>query len=165
MSEEFPVYRGPAAREALYRLVPGMLTAILRTPDPDQTLFRLERFLEAVGPRGGYYSMLEENPRTLGHLIEVCEDQEERLARLGVMRVQEMLRIGVGELMGALDPWEEAEELSDLADVLLDLTLGEALRGADQDPSAGPPPVHPGSWELRGQGTQLQVGPGHHVRV
>ncbi|MGQ9653873.1 MAG: bifunctional [glutamate--ammonia ligase]-adenylyl-L-tyrosine phosphorylase/[glutamate--ammonia-ligase] adenylyltransferase, partial [Thermodesulfobacteriota bacterium] len=187
LSDEFPVYRSPAAREALYRLLPGMLTVILRTPDPDQTLFRLERFLEAVGPRGGYYSMLEENPRTLEHLIELfgrsallsrwvrdhleavevlvekghyrprkrkddlfeegqrllfaCEDQEERLARLRVMRVQEMLRIGVGELRGALDPWEAAEELSDLAEVLLDLTLREALRGADQDPSAGPPPL------------------------
>jgi len=183
LGKDFPARRSPAAREALHRLFPGMLSMVLRTSDPDHTLFRLERFLEAVGPRGGYYALLEENPKTMGNLIglfgrsgllscwlgdhleavealvdrghyrprrtkaeliqemegilSMCKDPEERLARLRVMRVQETLRIGVGELWGALDPWEASEELTELAEVLLELTLREAFRAAGEEPSGG----------------------------
>lgn len=71
MGGRLPAHRSPKARRILQRLFPRTLPLILRTPVPDQTLFRLERFWEAVGPRGGYYALLEENPETLEHLISL----------------------------------------------------------------------------------------------
>jgi glutamate-ammonia-ligase adenylyltransferase len=67
----FPVHRSQRARAALGRLFPRILSEAMGTPSPHLTLFRMERFLEAVGPRAGYYALLEENPETLAHLISL----------------------------------------------------------------------------------------------
>ncbi len=180
LGKSSPAYRSPRARETLLRLFPRILSSLIETASPDQTLFRLERFLEAVGPRRGYYALLEENPGSLERLVALfgrsamlsrvlvdhmeavdglvgrghhrprrdrrdlaqeverllagSEDPEERLGMLRAMRAQEILRIGVGDLWGALTPWEVGEELSNLAEVLLAFTFWEALRTAGHDP-------------------------------
>jgi glutamate-ammonia-ligase adenylyltransferase len=69
LTERFPAHRSPKARRLLHDLMPRILAQVMKTSSPDQTLFRLEKFLEAVGPRGGYYALLEENPKTLENLI------------------------------------------------------------------------------------------------
>ncbi len=67
----FPAARSSTTRQILHRVFPRMLSMVLQAPFPDQTLFRLERFLEALGTRAGYYSLLEERPRTMQRLMEV----------------------------------------------------------------------------------------------
>jgi len=71
VSPRFPAARSARARQTLHRLFPRMLSMVLHAPLPDQTLFRLERFLEAMGARAGYYSLLEERPKTMERLMEV----------------------------------------------------------------------------------------------
>ncbi len=71
LSPRFAAARSPRARRTLHRILPPMLSMVLKAPLPDQTLFRLERFLEAMGTRAGYYSLLEERPKTLERLMEV----------------------------------------------------------------------------------------------
>jgi len=66
-----PAFRSPRARQILHRILPRMLSRVVQAPLPDQALFRLERFLEVLGPRAGYYALLEEHPRTLERLMEV----------------------------------------------------------------------------------------------
>lgn len=71
LSPRFPAARSSRTRQTLHRVLPRMLSKVLQTHLPDQTLFRLERFLEALGPRAGYYSLLEERPKTMERLVEV----------------------------------------------------------------------------------------------
>jgi glutamate-ammonia-ligase adenylyltransferase len=181
LTERFPAHRSRKARRILNGLLPRILFHVRKTALPDQTLFRLETFLEAVGPRGGYYALLEENPKTLEMLIALfgqsallsrwlgthleavdaligrghhqprrqkedlrreieetlatLDDPEERLGRLREFRAQEILRIGVSDLWGVLNPLEVGEELTNLAEVFLEITLQEALRFAGHDPT------------------------------
>jgi len=174
-----PARRSPRAMSILQRLMPVALKRIMECPRPDQTLFRLERFLEAVGPRGGYYALLEENPKVLERLVELfgrsallsrwmaqhleaidalidrghhrarkgkedlilemegmwegVEETEERLGRLRAFRAQEVLRIGVADLWGELDPVAVGEELTALAEACMEMTLRECMRASGWD--------------------------------
>lgn len=71
LDARFPAARSSRTRQTLYRIFPRMVSLALKAPFPDQTLFRLERFLEALGARAGYYSLLEERPKTMERLMEV----------------------------------------------------------------------------------------------
>ena len=71
LGEKFPARRSPKAWQSLHRLFPSILQGVLETTAPDQALFRLESFMESIGPRGGYYALLEENPKTLERLISL----------------------------------------------------------------------------------------------
>lgn len=70
-SYRFPAARSSRARQILPRILPRMLSRVIQAPSPDQTLFRMERLLEVIGPRAGYYALLEERPRALERLMEL----------------------------------------------------------------------------------------------
>jgi glutamate-ammonia-ligase adenylyltransferase len=61
-----------ALRAALERLVPGLLDACWKSPDPDEALNQFERFLAAAGPRAGYVELLAASPDLLHGLVRLC---------------------------------------------------------------------------------------------
>jgi glutamate-ammonia-ligase adenylyltransferase len=61
-----------ALRAALERLLPALLDALWKSPDPDEALNQFERFLAAAGPRAGYIEMLAERPELLVGLVRLC---------------------------------------------------------------------------------------------
>jgi len=54
-------------RRQIDRLLPMMIAGAAGTPDPDRAVLHLERFLDSIGPKAGFFILLEENPR----LVEV----------------------------------------------------------------------------------------------
>ena len=61
-----------ALRAALERLIPGLLDACWKSPDPDEALNQFERFLAAAGPRAGYVELLAADPELLHGLVRLC---------------------------------------------------------------------------------------------
>jgi glutamate-ammonia-ligase adenylyltransferase len=61
-----------ALRAALERLIPALLDACWKSPDPDEALNQFERFLAAAGPRAGYVELLAVNPELLHGLVRLC---------------------------------------------------------------------------------------------
>jgi glutamate-ammonia-ligase adenylyltransferase len=61
-----------ALRTALERLIPTLLDACWKSPDPDEALNQFERFLAAAGPRAGYVELLAANPDLLHGLVRLC---------------------------------------------------------------------------------------------
>jgi glutamate-ammonia-ligase adenylyltransferase len=61
-----------ALRAALGRLIPALLDACWKSPDPDEALNQFERFLAAAGPRAGYVELLAANPELLHGLVRLC---------------------------------------------------------------------------------------------
>ena len=61
-----------ALRAALERLIPALLDACWKSPDPDEALNQFERFLAAAGPRAGYVELLAANPELLHGLVRLC---------------------------------------------------------------------------------------------
>ncbi len=60
------------SRARLDRLVPLLLSAAAPTREPDETLARLVRLLEAIGRRASYLALLVENPMALSQLVKLC---------------------------------------------------------------------------------------------
>jgi glutamate-ammonia-ligase adenylyltransferase len=61
-----------ALRAALERLLPTLLDALWKSPDPDEALNQFERFLAAAGPRAGYIEMLAGNHELLLGVVRLC---------------------------------------------------------------------------------------------
>ncbi|HEX2440513.1 MAG TPA: bifunctional [glutamate--ammonia ligase]-adenylyl-L-tyrosine phosphorylase/[glutamate--ammonia-ligase] adenylyltransferase [Methylomirabilota bacterium] len=61
-----------ALRAALERVYPTLLDALWKSPDPDEALNQLERFLSAAGPRAGYIELLADNRTLLDGLVRLC---------------------------------------------------------------------------------------------
>ncbi len=61
-----------ALRAALARLIPALLDACWKSPDPDEALNQFERFLAAAGPRAGYVELLAASPELLHGLVTLC---------------------------------------------------------------------------------------------
>ncbi len=61
-----------ALRRALERLLPALLDAVWKSPDPDQALNQFERFLAATGPRAGLIELLAADAEVLGGLVRLC---------------------------------------------------------------------------------------------
>ena len=61
-----------ALRAALERLLPALLDALWKSPDPDEALNQFERFLAAAGPRAGYIEMLAGNHDLLLGVVRLC---------------------------------------------------------------------------------------------
>ena len=61
-----------ALRAALSRLIPPLLDACWKSPDPDEALNQFERFLAAAGPRAGYVELLAASPEVLDGLVALC---------------------------------------------------------------------------------------------
>jgi glutamate-ammonia-ligase adenylyltransferase len=59
-------------RRALERLLPPLLDALWKSPDPDEALNQFERFLSAAGPRAGLIEMLAADERLLAGLVRLC---------------------------------------------------------------------------------------------
>ncbi|HEX3177518.1 MAG TPA: hypothetical protein VHZ49_12630, partial [Methylomirabilota bacterium] len=84
-----------ALRAALERLIPALLDACWKSPDPDEALNQFERFLAAAGPRAGYVELLAAQPELLHGLVRLCAG--------GDLLTQ--LLVAQPELLGALaDP-------------------------------------------------------------
>lgn len=119
MSQGFPAARSPKARQTLHRIFPRMLSSVIGSSHPDQTLFRMERLLEAIGPRGGYYALLKERPMALERLMEVLSrsamlsrwlsEHVEALDALVIGHYEEPRR-SPGELMEEANRWLEGVE-------------------------------------------------------
>jgi len=58
-------------RRLLAQALPALLDRLLRSPEPDRTLIRLEKFLAAIGPKTGLFLLLLENPSTLDLLVRL----------------------------------------------------------------------------------------------
>jgi glutamate-ammonia-ligase adenylyltransferase len=54
------------------QLIPLLLGAVGASRDPDQTLLRLLRIVEAIGRRSSYIALLVENPMALSQLVRLC---------------------------------------------------------------------------------------------
>jgi glutamate-ammonia-ligase adenylyltransferase len=63
-------------RERVDRLIPLLLGAAGLTAEPENTMKRLVRLLEAVGRRSAYISLLVENPMALSQLVQLCAASE-----------------------------------------------------------------------------------------
>jgi glutamate-ammonia-ligase adenylyltransferase len=59
-------------RAALERLIPALLDALWKSPDPDEALNQFERFLAATGPRAGLVELLAGDHDLLQGLARVC---------------------------------------------------------------------------------------------
>src|SRR5262249_58232260 len=59
-------------RAALTRLIPALLDACWKSPDPDEALNQFERFMAAAGPRAGYVELLVARPELLDGLVRLC---------------------------------------------------------------------------------------------
>ncbi len=53
-------------------LIPLLLGAVGASAEPDQTLVRLLRIVEAIGRRSSYIALLVENPMALSQLVRLC---------------------------------------------------------------------------------------------
>ena len=49
----------------LERLLPSLAASAAATPDPDRAVLHLERFMASIGPKAGFFILLEENPRLI----------------------------------------------------------------------------------------------------
>ncbi|HET7875527.1 MAG TPA: hypothetical protein VFN71_08365, partial [Methylomirabilota bacterium] len=61
-----------ALRRALARLLPALLDALWKSPNPDEALNQFERFLAAAGPRAGLIELLAADPAVLEGLARLC---------------------------------------------------------------------------------------------
>jgi glutamate-ammonia-ligase adenylyltransferase len=61
-----------AAARAIARLFPVLLDALWQSPDPDEALAQLERFVAAAGPRTAYLELLADRPDLLSNLVRLC---------------------------------------------------------------------------------------------
>lgn len=102
-----------AHQQALARLLPALLDALWKSPDPDEALNQFERFLAAVGPRAGLVELLARDPGVLQGLARLCAGgdlltqlliiQPELLAALADPRAMQTPK-GVREFRAALAP-------------------------------------------------------------
>ncbi|HTY93342.1 MAG TPA: bifunctional [glutamate--ammonia ligase]-adenylyl-L-tyrosine phosphorylase/[glutamate--ammonia-ligase] adenylyltransferase [Steroidobacteraceae bacterium] len=61
-----------AGRRRLQALLPQLLSLIAGVSDPDATLERVLRIIEAIGKRSAYYALLNERPDARARLVEIC---------------------------------------------------------------------------------------------
>ncbi len=156
-------------RRQLERLMPVMIAETASTPDPDRAILHLERFLTSVGPKAGFFVLLEENPQLvnllavlfgasdylsgvlinhpgildslvdrraarlvktkpvmfedLNTVLGVEDDPEIQLGIIRRFKNDEILRIGLYDLLGELSLTEVQDQLTDLAEVVMTRTL------------------------------------------
>lgn len=114
------------SRTALRRLAPRLFLEASKSPDPDMAIVNLDRFLNAVGAKGGFYSLLLENPKMirflavlfgtsefLSHFLIAHPELLDTLLRADTVtpvKRKEELRV---ELISALSAAEGYEEVLD----------------------------------------------------
>ncbi|MEX0899670.1 MAG: bifunctional [glutamate--ammonia ligase]-adenylyl-L-tyrosine phosphorylase/[glutamate--ammonia-ligase] adenylyltransferase [Gammaproteobacteria bacterium] len=63
---------GDAGRARLDQLIPAALDAAAVQPNPDETLYRLLKVIEAIDRRISYLALMVESPNALKHLARLC---------------------------------------------------------------------------------------------
>ena len=160
-------------RRQLEHLLPVMMAGAAAAPDPDRAILHLERFLVSIGPKAGFFVLLEENPRLINVLstlfgssdylsgvlinhpgildslidrraarlvknkaamvkdldtaLDREEDPESRLGIIRRFKNDEILRIGLYDLLGELTLPQVQNQLTGLAEVVMNRTLGFAI--------------------------------------
>jgi glutamate-ammonia-ligase adenylyltransferase len=136
-------------RDRMDRLVPLLLGAAGLTPEPENTLKRLVRVLEAIGRRSAYLSLLVENPMAMSQLVKLCAASEwitnwisrhpiamdELLHPTQLYRKQEKDDLAV-ELDRKLAP-VDVDDLETQLEVLREFHHGHVLRTAAADVGPG----------------------------
>ncbi|MGH7368001.1 MAG: hypothetical protein ACREK9_16460, partial [Candidatus Rokuibacteriota bacterium] len=115
-----------AAGRAVARLFPVLLDALWQSPDPDEALSQLERFVSAAGPRTAYLELLADRPELLANLVRLCARGElltelliaqpellDGLASPGTFAARKRARDFRRELAPVLSPRREAAERKD----------------------------------------------------
>ncbi len=143
------------ARERLRLLLPGLITSLAATSDPDHGLLHLVQIIGAYGAPGSFLELLHTRPGFMSMMVTICGSSR-FLAELirrdpglldslvsslpqsdgyrgpvtgwGRSRNQQLLRIGTEDLLGLSTGEETFRRLSTLADGLLLAALQESLR-------------------------------------
>lgn len=127
----------------LKRIAPLMLSEIVSSPDPDGALANLEGFLEAVGARTTFLSLLAENPRVIQLLVRLFGGSD-YLARLFIRHPELLdslvrsdsaaLRRSRGELYQELSLLAEGQEdYEEVLNALRQFRNAELLRIGTND--------------------------------
>jgi [glutamine synthetase] adenylyltransferase / [glutamine synthetase]-adenylyl-L-tyrosine phosphorylase len=96
-----PLVPYPAAtRVSLARLLPVLMDALWKSPDPDEALHQFERFVAASGPRTGYLGLLAEYPEVVLNLVRLCA-RGELLADLLVPQPELLTSLARSETLAA----------------------------------------------------------------
>lgn len=157
-----PLHDSPRTRAFFASIVPSLLSALSRAPDPDMALNNLERCTASLGAKTIFFQMLSENPQALEVFVDLCAwsqflsdiliknpgmlDQlidsliigerkdtgqmvselssamlqaPDKLRCLHSYKNQELLRIGVRDILGKDDINTTMEDLSGLAEAIL----------------------------------------------
>lgn len=83
-SGTYPALRSPAARSALEAVLPGLVAALGKAPDPQGAIVRLDRMLARLSSAVNFFRLLEARPalaRLLGLILSHAETLAEELAR------------------------------------------------------------------------------------
>lgn len=83
-SGTYPALRSPAARTALEAVLPGLVAALGKAPDPQGAIVRLDRMLARLSSAVNFFRLLEARPalaRLLGLILSHAETLAEELAR------------------------------------------------------------------------------------
>jgi glutamate-ammonia-ligase adenylyltransferase len=170
-------------RHLIRQIAPRLLAELRMVPDPDAVLVNLNRFINRVGARASYYSMLADHPESIRllavlfgsssflsrHLIhqpdlldlmvsgmdlsmakpreEMAEEVtailasspsfEDELMMLRRYRSSEILRVGLGDLLGLKEITDINSELTDLAEALLGAVMRMAVRDVTERTGGG----------------------------
>ncbi|UCF30762.1 MAG: bifunctional [glutamate--ammonia ligase]-adenylyl-L-tyrosine phosphorylase/[glutamate--ammonia-ligase] adenylyltransferase [bacterium] len=171
-------------RHLIRQIAPRLLAELKEVPDPDAVLINLNRFINRVGARASYYTMLADNPDSIRllavlfgsspflsrHLIHqpdlldlmvsdtdvsmrkpsdgMVEEVagilasspsfEDELIMLRRYRHSEILRVGLGDLLGFKDVQGVNDELTDLAEALLQASFRMADRDVSEKTGGAP---------------------------
>jgi glutamate-ammonia-ligase adenylyltransferase len=83
-SGTYPALRSPAARAALEAVLPGLVAALGKAPDPQGAIIRLDRMLARLSSAVNFFRLLEARPalaRLLGLILSHAVTLAEELAR------------------------------------------------------------------------------------
>jgi glutamine synthetase adenylyltransferase len=81
----------PDERRAFEAILPALLTACARTPDPDRALTGLQRLADAFPSRAGLYLAFAESPEVLHRLAELAQSPALLNRLLAHLELLEML--------------------------------------------------------------------------
>jgi [glutamine synthetase] adenylyltransferase / [glutamine synthetase]-adenylyl-L-tyrosine phosphorylase len=73
-----------AGRRRLQALLPQLLAQVAGVSDPNATLARVLRIIEAIGKRSAYYALLNERPDARARLVEICHYGEFLVRQIAV---------------------------------------------------------------------------------
>ena len=118
-SGTYPALRSPAARTALEAVLPGLVAALGKAPDPQGAIVRLDRMLARLSSAVNFFRLLEARPalaRLLGLILSHAETLAEELARRP-------------ELFDGLIDATALDPVADLATLAAEMSAGADYQG------------------------------------